>query len=805
MGCESALFAAVLVFLIAAAGVRGECSDGYGGTGDWVVNGSVVCNDTEIDVDGDITIDPSGSLYLKNVTLNFDPDSDGHLLVNNSGNFEACSCSLLSDGGDSYMILSHNGSLMNVTGSVVEEAEFWGSGMHVISGNNHSGGSFSVSGPGSMIEDNVFTGFGGGTVLGDSTLIKDNTFGNLLSGLSMNGSGLVISGNSVISGSSGLAVYGDDNTIEGLGIQGIESVGLVVEGEDVTISDLVSVENSMGLLSRGSTDLKIEDSIIMNNTGIDMKFLSSDVSLEDTEYETMLRSWYLDFSVENTGGSGINGVGITIENATGASEFTMTGPDGGTDKVVVNEFFENKSMENETVLYGNPHTVTLSKVGYSDNVTTLNITEDTILEVTLESVSTEPFILVLESPENKTYLKGDRTMKDGKINVLVTSGTVMSSCDYVIGDEQGSLSETNNRTFEGELDVSDMEGSYLLSVTCDSEDGRTNTTSLRFGLFPDYECFTDTQCQYDEECKNHVCSELECECGYASDHECVYYECCSDEDCRDTEYCNTNSHSCVDVQCSCGSVRNHECVRAEGYCCTDAHCDANQTCNVETHECITRTLSMRISGQPVIGKTMQVYVTDQNGDALRDVRVMILYENTGRTEVYYTNQSSSEGYYAEVPITQLGDFSVTARRVGYFSDKNDMSAQQDIFMLLVPVLVVFFAIIGIIVLVGRLRRESSGSPLKLEKSVSGQTIMLKIKNKSKELMENLEVVDHVPSGSFISSGITPGIQPVGDGTDEIVWSILRLEPKEEADIIYTTAQTLEGFSVRTGEEEYFGK
>ena len=80
-----------------------------------------------------------------------------------------------------------------------------------------------------------------------------------------------------------------------------------------------------------------------------------------------------------------------------------------------------------------------------------------------------------------------------------------------------------------------------------------------------------------------------------------------------------------------------------------------------------------------------------------------------------------------------------------------------------------------------------------------------MKNKNKEVLENIEVIDHVPSNSFISSSVMPEIIPKQDMNDELVWSILRLEPKEEVDIFYMTSGVTKGFKVRVSGEEYSGK
>jgi hypothetical protein len=56
-------------------------------------------------------------------------------------------------------------------------------------------------------------------------------------------------------------------------------------------------------------------------------------------------------------------------------------------------------------------------------------------------------------------------------------------------------------------------------------------------------CSSDDDCDADEECNRNRCETLSCNCGEIEYHTCVPYECCSDANCGDGEYCS--SYVCV--------------------------------------------------------------------------------------------------------------------------------------------------------------------------------------------------------------------------------------------------------------------
>ncbi len=794
MGCKLALIAVTLFFLLSAMiGVaKADCSVPYSGSGDWVINSSVVCNDTTVTLQGNLTIESVGSLDLENVTIKFDYSSPGGIGLSNLGTLTANASVFESYGTNNYFFFSGTGSSIDVSYSVLSD-------IGISSSVPYKSGLY-VNADSAVFSGNNFSDFTGLVTVSDGVVVDGNTFSDEC--FVINGSSGSVTDN-VVSNAGSCYVNGDNNAISG---NNLSNSVMIVKGDNNTVSGMESSGNSIGLVMDGSSGSEITNSIF-NNNDLDIRILSSDVSMSGNNYTTLRKEWYLIVDVVEGNGTGVSSASVEVFDSLGNSYFEMTGSNGKTDKITVNEYFENKSKANDTVVYGNPHNITATKTGYGYAEQTVNITSDSTIEISITDFSSsEPFVLIIETPENRTYMMGDPDIESGnRIRVLVTSGTNLSSCSFVVGSQSGSMSKVSDRSFQGYFNLSGLEGVKMITVSCEASDYRTNSSSLYLTLFTDYECFSDQQCQFDESCNNNVCEQLDCGCGYATDHECIDYECCNNDDCLADEYCDMAPHTCKEVQCSCGFIQDHKCERPSDYCCVDAHCSSNQTCNVETHECITRTLTLTVTGTPVIGRTIRAYVRDHNDNTVKDVRLTLRYDETGTTETYFTNKTSETGYYAEITINELGTFSLTARRAGYFSDKESMTAQQDILLLIVYIIVIIAAIIGIVLFVVKLKKPSTDSPFKLDKQMSGRDIMLKIKNKKNEVLENIEIIDQIPTGSFISSSVRPEIIPKENVMDEITWNILRLEPGEEVDISYVASGSVKGFIVRYDGKDYPGK
>ena len=103
-----------------------------------------------------------------------------------------------------------------------------------------------------------------------------------------------------------------------------------------------------------------------------------------------------------------------------------------------------------------------------------------------------------------------------------------------------------------------------------------------------------------------------------------------------------------------------------------------------------------------------------------------------------------------------------------------------------------------------LLRLRNRGPLKMDKSVSGRTAILRIKNRGKEPLINVLVVDKIVRGAPLECSITPNRENLDDKTEHVIWDILELGPGEEVAIQYVTSKIVDKkFKAIMGSEEYY--
>lgn len=112
-----------------------------------------------------------------------------------------------------------------------------------------------------------------------------------------------------------------------------------------------------------------------------------------------------------------------------------------------------------------------------------------------------------------------------------------------------------------------------------------------------YECCSDKDCKEDQYCLNNNCEQVTCkECEYVYSHKCVKFECCDDTGCEKSQACDNNK--CVEIKCEyCEYADEHTCKKHE--CCRDTECEEDEACRdnqcqkvicekgyVEDHKCL---------------------------------------------------------------------------------------------------------------------------------------------------------------------------------------------------------------------------
>jgi len=392
------------------------------------------------------------------------------------------------------------------------------------------------------------------------------------------------------------------------------------------------------------------------------------------------------------------------------------------------------------------------------------------------------FNIDLQTPANKTY------WNTTAMDVLITLARNASMCEFYLDSEGPMLMYdiSPNRWYYNFTRI--YAGSFKLEVTCNDSLGFSNSTSVAFTI-KSAECDTNETgiCTGAQQCVDGRCVDMVCSgCRYAANHTCHAYECCSNQDCLQEQECS--EHSCVDVECECGVIQDHSCVKYE--CCSNFDCGANQLCDLSTHKCVGRTMLIMAPPSAVAGETFKVTVITQEGDPIEGATLTIEYASGDKK----TLTTDNEGVVS-VLAQESGTMQITVTMAGYDARTVSTLVAAGFNWWLVIVILLFLAAAG-----GGFFYWQQLPPVGLMKAVSGQNVTLKVKNRSGEPMENVLIIDAVPTGAFVGCNVTPRIETYGN-EDHITW-FAALNPGEEIIINYQAMQTSDRFLVRIGEEEY---
>jgi hypothetical protein len=190
------------------------------------------------------------------------------------------------------------------------------------------------------------------------------------------------------------------------------------------------------------------------------------------------------------------------------------------------------------------------------------------------------------------------------------------------------------------------------------------------------------------------------------------------------------------------------------------------------------------------GGTFTITVTDQKGEPIEGAEVTIEYASGGEKTLI----TDDEG---KVSVTALesGTIQISVTMAGYDTKAASTEVVAGFDWLIV--LIVLMVVLGGVALFLYWRQLPD---IGLGKEVSGQSVTLRVKNRSGEQLDNVMIVDAVPTGAFISCNVTPRIESYGS-EDHITW-FASLNPDEEIRINYQAMRTSESFLVRVGDEEY---
>jgi len=804
-----------------------------------------------------LLVSGSGDLTLDSSTLRFNSSADGEFGIEVNGTLYVLGSTIESASTNAYTFVSNPGANLEIHDSFIHDCGY----MYDVGGQiDFKKGSVYIGSDGSNITNTTFSqNFIALGLYSNNNEVSNNRIISNEGAIGGDTSGSVITGNiiksnlifayiiygenirfehnvldttmtavfawndSVINNNTffnitgiGLQVLGNSNNITSNNIMSTQeagsgqSFGVVVSGfvsysENTNIVGNTILQNGdYGLYLAKTKNTLLKDNLIDSHDQYDVYTLSSEsTTLDNTTYTSLLKGWYLDLSVVDDESSPVPGASVVIKD-----KFTATVFSGSTDSQ--GEIYEilNETIENVSGVFDyNPFTINVTKSGYFGNVTSVNVTGDLLVSMSIEEEpagNVTSIIITVTSPlNNSVYLRPD-LINYTFIRLEVETSVNVSYCEYMTDSSVGSLTEISPDSFRKYFNVSGFdEGSYTATFLC-GDGTNESTTKVFFSLYPERDCLSDGDCAGDEECSDWECEELSCSCGYASNHECVYYECCSDNACEDTEFCDTGDHTCENVQCDCGVVRSHQCVFPySDYCCYNTHCEDNQSCDVINNKCVTQILYVYLPESITQGEKIKVYVRDQNNDTVPGATVTLTYSDSGNIYLFSTDTQGM----AEIPINESGNTQISARKQNYFTGSESFEVTPGFDWLLFSMIfvVIAVAILVPVLLFKKRKLFKLGrfmGPISLEKTTSGRIAMLRIKNKSGNVLRLLNVVDHVPRGGFMKCNITPEIRTIDQNTDRLKWTILQMKPKEEVVIEYQASGFFRGFSVEFGGKVY---
>jgi len=296
---------------------------------------------------------PSDDTYI-NQSTKFEPadmvcylddfGEDGILIINSSNIVLDCNGMTLNDISGGQGVAIYNDGFNNVTVKNCKLNDYQ-EGMGIRSQN-------------SILENNVLSGndLSGMTIYDSSgVLLANNTFySNYENGIYLDNSSDIDIFNSKVNNTWGAGIYAE-------------------------YSSQIRVENSSIASNRsGACDVDLEegdnDCTILNTT--------YDIAKECVVEGDLTRQWYVKANVTYKNMTGIPNAQVTARNSFDALEWTEnTSSDGLTGWNVVTQYIHNDSG----FYYLTPHTITASYPGFPSNSTSVNVTENRIVQLTLRN------------------------------------------------------------------------------------------------------------------------------------------------------------------------------------------------------------------------------------------------------------------------------------------------------------------------------------------------------------------------------------------------------------------------------------
>ena len=258
---------------------------------------------------------------------------------------------------------------------------------NIIVGTNHRGLS-SIGGENNIIEGNIVNGVTNGIMFYES--LNNTVTSNIITGGSSSAMYLYSSSsnntllNNTCSGSEGIRIsLNSDNNILVNNTANGSTNGVSIQNSlnNTFISNNVTGQRGYELFSSNFTN--IYDCVYTHGTNYDVYLRYSSVNnvflncsySTNTEYissdSNLTRKWYFDANVSYANGTAIQDANLTVyDSSSTLISSELTNPSGLIDRQEVTEYVNTGGTRN----YQTPHTVNVTKSGYSTNSTSYNLT-----------------------------------------------------------------------------------------------------------------------------------------------------------------------------------------------------------------------------------------------------------------------------------------------------------------------------------------------------------------------------------------------------------------------------------------------
>jgi surface protein/parallel beta-helix repeat protein len=296
----------------------------------------------------------------------------------------------------------------------------------------------------------------------NNTFINNTGIGGTDSGIYIyvNGNNNTFINNTATSASSALSLYESlNNTFTGQTAISSSSYGIMFDTSNNTIfRDCVNISsgNSISVVLDGS----------INNTFINCTYDTTTETVWSANTQ-LIRKWYYQAYVNDSGGSAVSGANVTGTNSTGKIQFTgLTDGTGWISRQELTEYVDNGG----TITYYNNYTINASKAGYTNatkkyNVTVQKSKVNDYLTLTGSSDSTPPYFTTI--PANSSFFYGNQSLS---VTFAATDATGFGY--YKINDTRFSIAQTGVLTNATPMAV----GNYEINVTINDTSNNINWT-----------------------------------------------------------------------------------------------------------------------------------------------------------------------------------------------------------------------------------------------------------------------------------------------------------------------------------------